>query len=433
MLDIKLIRQEPERVERSLQRRRMAFDLAALQGLDQQFRETQTELDELRSRRNQASEEVAVLKKSGQDASAVIASVKANGERIKALEALMTDVEARRTELMYQIPNLLDDSVPDGESEDDNVEVTRWGQVPEFGFEPKPHWEIGEALGIIDFERAVKLAGTRFSLMRGQGAQLERALINFMLDLHTGEHGYTEVQPPYVANEETLLANGNLPKFADQLFKLEGTKYYLIPTAEVPLTNLYRDEIIDEDMLPMHLTAGTPCFRSEAGAAGRDTKGLIRVHQFDKVELVKVVAPETSFDELEKMTENAESVLRRLGLPYRKIALCSADVGFNSAKTYDLEVWMPAQGKYREISSCSNCTDFQARRGGLRFRRDKQLMNPHTLNGSGVAVGRTVAAILENYQTADGSVVVPEALRPYLRGATVLGPETLRRERPVRA
>lgn len=416
MLDIKLIRQEPDRVARGLARRHMAFDLEALLSLDQRFRQNQAELDALRTERNQASEQIAKAKKAGQDASQAIAAMRQVGDRIKELEADQTDVEARRDELLYQIPNLVDDSVPDGASDEDNVEVSRWGTPTTFSFEPKPHWEIGEALGLIDFERAVKLAGSRFTLMRGAGARLERALIAFMLDLHVNEHGYTEIQPPYVANEDTLLANGNLPKFADQLFKLEGTKYYLIPTAEVPLTNLYRDEILDEEQLPFYFTAGTPCFRSEAGAAGRDTKGLIRVHQFDKVELVKIVPPETSFDELEKMTANAEEVLRRLELPYRKVQLCTGDIGFNSAKTYDLEVWMPAQGKYREISSCSNCTDFQARRGGLRFRRGKQVLFPHTLNGSGVAVGRTVAALLENFQQEDGSVAIPAALRPYMGG-----------------
>lgn len=423
MLDIKLIRQEPERVERALKRRHSAFDLSELQALDTQFRENQALLDGLRTERNAATEQIAKAKKSGEDASEAIKAMRELGDKIKTIDATQAEVEERRLALMYQIPNIPDDSVPDGHDEEENVEVLRWGTPTKFDFEPKPHWEIGEALGIIDFERAVKLAGARFVLMRNHGARLERALINFMLDLHTGEHGYQEVQPPYVANEETLLANGNLPKFADQLFKLEGTKYYLIPTAEVPLTNMYRDEILDEGMLPMYFTAGTPCFRSEAGAAGRDTKGLIRVHQFDKVELVKIVAPESSFDELEKMASNAEAVLQRLGLPYRKILLCTGDMGFNSAKTYDLEVWMPAQNKYREISSCSNCTDFQARRGGLRFRRAKQIVNPHTLNGSGVAVGRTVAALLENYQQADGSVLIPEALRPYMRGVERLAPQ----------
>jgi len=418
VLDIKLIRTEPERVKRGLERRGMEFDLDRLVALDLRFRETQARLDALRQERNTISQSIPRLKKEGQDVSELLATSSKIAAEIKGLDAEMAENETERQALMYQIPNLVDASVPDGLSEEENVEVRRWGTPAEFAYEPKPHWEVGEALGILDFERAAKLAGSRFVMMRGAGAQLERALISFMLDLHTRDHGYTEILPPFVANEETLLANGNLPKFADQLFHLTDTKYYLIPTAEVPLTNIYRDEIITEDMLPQYLTAYTPCFRSEAGAAGRDTKGLIRVHQFDKVELVKIVQPETSFDELEKMVGNAERILQLLGLPHRTVLLCAGDTGFNAAKTYDLEVWFPAQGKYREISSCSNCTDFQARRGNLRFRvKDgKGLVNPHTLNGSGLAVGRTVAAILENYQQADGSVVIPEALRPYMGG-----------------
>ncbi|MEB3187437.1 MAG: serine--tRNA ligase [bacterium] len=422
MLDIKLFRQDPDRIRRSLARRGSDLDVDTVIALDTTYRETQAELDGLRAERNAASEAIARAKKAGQDASEAIASTRTLGDRIRELETRQAEVEQERDARMAQFPNLVDDSVPDGKSEDDNVEVARWGEPRSFEFSALPHWEVGEKLGILDFERAVKLAGTRFVLSKGLGASLERAIINFMLDLHTGEHGYTEIRPPYVANEETLYSNGNLPKFADQLFKLEGTRYYLIPTAEVPLTNMVRGEILDEAELPMHLTAGTPCFRSEAGAAGRDTKGLIRVHQFDKVELVHIVPPEQSFDTLEAMTGHAERILQLLELPYRKVLLCSADMGFNSSKTYDLEVWMPAQDRYREISSCSNCTDFQARRGGLRFRRGKQLLNPHTLNGSGVAVGRTLAAILENHQQADGSVRIPEALRPYLRGREVLEP-----------
>ena len=418
MLDIKVIRTESERVRRGLERRGMVFDLDRLIELDRRFREIQTRLDALRQERNTISQSVPRLKKEGQDVSELIASSGRIASEIKGLEAEMAENETERQALMYQIPNLVDDSVPEGLSEEENIEVRRWGTLPEFEYEPKAHWELGEALGVLDFERAAKLAGARFVMMRGAGAQLERALINFMLDLHTREHGYTEILPPFVANEETLLANGNLPKFADQLFHLTDTKYYLIATAEVPLTNIYRDEIISEDMLPQYLTAYTPCFRSEAGAAGRDTKGLIRVHQFDKVELVKIVSPEASFDELEKMVGNAERILQLLGLPHRTVLLCAGDTGFNAAKTYDLEVWFPAQGKYREISSCSNCTDFQARRGNLRYRAKdgKALANPHTLNGSGLAVGRTVAALLENYQQADGSVLIPEALRPYMGG-----------------
>ncbi|MGE5706903.1 MAG: serine--tRNA ligase [Bacteroidota bacterium] len=413
MLDIKLIRQDPERVRQGLKRRGMDLPIDDLIAADTRLREGQAEADRLRQERNTISEEIARDKKQGKDASEKIASMKAVAARIKELEAITSEAEATRTEIMERIPNLVDDSVPDGLTEDENVEVLRWGTPRSFGFDPKAHWEIGESLGIIDFERAAKLAGARFVLMRGYGARLERALINYMLEMHR-EAGFIEVLPPFVASEETLYANGNLPKFADQLFHLEGTKYYMIPTAEVPLTNIYRGEIIEESALPYYFTAYTPCFRSEAGAAGKDTRGMIRVHQFNKVEMVKVVKPETSFDELESMTAEAEKVLQGLGLPYRKILLCAGDTGFNAAKTYDLEVWFPAQDKYREISSCSNCTDFQARRGMTRMRTEKGILNPHTLNGSGLAVGRTVAAILENYQEEDGSVTVPEALRPYL-------------------
>lgn len=421
MLDIRLIRNEPERVIESLKRRHADLDLGELQTLDTRFRETQTQLDSMRAERNAASQQVASLKKSGQDATAVIADMKQVSDRIKELEAEQASIEAQRGAFMLRIPNLLDPSVPEGRDEDDNVEVRQWGTPPQFDFEPKGHHEVGEQAGILDFERATKLAGARFVVMRGAAARLERAVMNLMLDMHTGEHGYTEILPPYIANEETLTANGNLPKFADQLFHLTDTKYYLIPTAEVPLTNLYRDEIFDRELLPMYFTAGTPCFRSEAGAAGRDTKGMIRVHQFDKVEMVKIVEPEGSMDELEKMVQNAEAILQRLALPYRVVLLSSGDTGFNAAKTYDLEVWFPSQGKYREISSCSNCTDFQARRGNTRYRDESgKPQFPHTLNGSGLAVGRTVAAILENYQQADGSIRVPEALRPYMGGVEVI-------------
>lgn len=421
MLDIRVIRNEPDRVEESLKRRHSDVKLSELQDLDRQFRENQTQLDSLRAERNSASDQIAKLKKSGQDATAILTDMKKLSERVKELEADQASIEAQRGAFMLRIPNILDASVPNGASEDDNVEVKKWGTPKDFGFEAKAHNDLGEALGILDFERAAKLAGARFVVMRGPGARLERAVMNLMLDMHTGEHGYTEIQPPYLNNEETLTANGNLPKFADQLFHVSDTKYYLIPTAEVPLTNLYRDEIVDEAALPFYFTAGTPCFRSEAGAAGRDTKGMIRVHQFDKVEMVKIVKPETSFDELEKMVSNAEAILQRLGLPYRVVLLSSGDTGFNSAKTYDLEVWFPSQGKYREISSCSNCTDFQARRGNMRFRDAAgKLSFPHTLNGSGLAVGRTVAAIMENYQQEDGSIVVPEALRPYMGGVEVI-------------
>jgi seryl-tRNA synthetase len=421
MLDIRLIRQEPDTVAASLRRRHSALALDELQALDVRFRETQTRLDALRAERNAASGQIAKLKQAGEDASGILADMKRLSDEIKGLESALAEIEAARGAFMLTIPNMLDASVPDGADEASNVAVRHWGDPPAFAFEAKGHHELGEALGILDFERAAKLAGSRFVLMRGLAARMERAVMNLMLDMHTGEHGYTEVQPPYISNADTLTANGNLPKFEDQLFHLSGTPYYLIPTAEVPLTNIYRDEIIDEAMLPMYLTAGTPCFRSEAGAAGKDTKGMIRVHQFDKVEMVKIVPPASSFDELEGMVGNAEAILQRLGLPYRVVLLCGGDTGFNAAKTYDLEVWFPSQGKYREISSCSNCTDFQARRGNMRFREASgKLQHPHTLNGSGLAVGRTVAAIFENYQQADGSIRVPEALRPYMGGVETI-------------
>ncbi|MEB3222707.1 MAG: serine--tRNA ligase [Candidatus Sericytochromatia bacterium] len=421
MLDIRLIRQEPDTVVASLRRRHSALALDELQALDVRFREGQTRLDALRAERNAASGQIAKLKQAGADASGILADMKRLSDEIKGLEAGLTEVEAARGAFLLTIPNLLDASVPDGADEAANVVVRHWGEPPAFDHEPRGHHELGEALGILDFERAAKLAGSRFVLMRGLAARLERAVMNLMLDMHTGEHGYTEVQPPFISNAETLTANGNLPKFEDQLFHLTGTPYYLIPTAEVPLTNIHRDEILDEGLLPLYLTAGTPCFRSEAGAAGKDTKGMIRVHQFDKVEMVKIVPPGGSFDELEGMVANAEAILQRLGLPYRVVLLCGGDTGFNAAKTYDLEVWFPSQGKYREISSCSNCTDFQARRGNMRFRDEAgKLHHPHTLNGSGLAVGRTVAAIFENYQQADGSVRVPEALRPYMGGVDTI-------------
>lgn len=419
MIDIKLLRHAPETVRRRLTRRGVDGALVdQLLALDREFRDNQAALDSKRAERNALQEEVSRKARDKQDITAEKTRMKGIGDEIKALETRQEGIEPQRQDLLYRIPNMIDDSVPDGLDESANVEVQRWGEPPRFDFEPKAHHELGEALGIMDFERASKLAGSRFVLMRGAGAALERALINFMLDLHT-DRGYQELLPPFLANTETLLANGNLPKFADQLFKLEDTDFYLIPTAEIPLTQYHRGEILDEAALPLALTAYTPCFRSEAGAAGKDTRGLIRLHQFDKVELVKVVAPETSFDELEKMVLDAERVLRELELPYRKVLLCAGDTGANSAKTYDLEVWFPAQGKYREISSCSNCTDYQARRGGTRFRSaDRGIQTPHTLNGSGLAVGRTLAAMLENHQQADGSVRIPPSLQRYMGGRT---------------
>ncbi|MBM3268828.1 MAG: serine--tRNA ligase [Candidatus Sericytochromatia bacterium] len=430
MLDIKQIRANPDLVRKALQDRQDdPAKVDRLLELDAEYRKIQMRVDQLRQIRNEKSKQIGAIKagKAEGDADAVKAEVEQFAAELKDLEIQLAGIENQRTDpatgLIYQIPNVPDPSVPVGADETHNVEVRKWGDVPDLAFTPLPHEELGERLGILDMERAAKLAGSRFVLLRGLGARLERALANFMLDLHAA-HGYTEVSPPAVSHADTLTANGNLPKFADQLFKLEDWPYYLIPTAEVPLTNIHRGEILDQAQLPMHLTAGTPCFRSEAGAASKDTKGMIRVHQFLKVELVKVVHPDRSFAELDAMVADAERVLQALGLPYRVILLCTGDMGFNSAKTYDLEVWFPSQGKYREISSCSNCTDFQARRGQTRFRDESGAVRfPYTLNGSGVAVGRCLAAILENGQRADGSIALPEALWPYMGGVREIRPE----------
>lgn len=419
MLDIKILRNNPEIVENSLQKRfHYKIDVQDLINSDVSVRELQVKVDELRKKRNDSSQSIAKLKKEGQDTTAVQAEVREIGDTIKNIETELSALQDKISGYMLSIPNLVSDTVPVGEDENSNQEVRKWGEPRKFDFTPKSHDEIGKDLGMMDFERATKLAGARFVIMRGQGARLERALVNFMLDLHTTQHGYEEVLPPFIANRETLTANGNLPKFEEDLFAIKDSDYFLIPTAEVPLTNIYRSEILDYSDLPKYFTAHTACFRAEAGAAGRDTRGIIRLHQFPKVELVKVVHPDTSFDELEKMTADAGRVLELLELPYRTVLLCSGDMGFNSTKTYDLEVWIPSQEKYREISSCSNCTDFQARRGSLRFRPEegKGTAFPHTLNGSGLAVGRTMAALIENHQQADGSIKIPKALQPYMNG-----------------
>jgi seryl-tRNA synthetase len=377
-----------------------------------------TELESLQARRNKASDEIARLKKAKQDATAQIAETKELREKIQGLESKVQEEDARLRELLAGIPNMPNPSVPVGKTSENNIEVRRWGQPPEFAFAPKPHWEVGEQLGILDLERAAKLSGARFAVYWDLGARMERALASFMLDLHTREHGYTEVLPPYLVNSESMYGTGQLPKFAQDSFRVpHGDKdLWLIPTAEVPVTNLYRDEILEAARLPVALTAYTPCFRSEAGSYGKDVRGIIRQHQFQKVELVKFSRPESSYDELEKLTNNAEEVLQKLGLHYRVMALCTGDLGFSSAKTYDLEVWLPGQQLFREISSCSNFEAFQARRGNIRYRPEGKSKTEfvHTLNGSGLAVGRTWLAIIENYQQADGSVVVPEALRPYM-------------------
>lgn len=425
MLDIKFIRQEPEKVARGLARRGLEAGLERFLQLDGRRRSILVEAEALKNKRNQVSAEIARLKKKGEDAEELIVAMREVSDRIKELDAELRAVEEELEQELLRIPNIPHETVPDGQSDADNKTVRHWGDIPRFDFEPRPHWEIGERLGIIDFERGSKVAGARFVFYRGAGARLERALINFMLDLHTIKHGYTEIFPPYLVNSASMIGTGQLPKFAQDMFHVEGTDYYLIPTAEVPVTNLYRGEILNGEELPIYHVAYSACFRAEAGAAGRDTRGLIRQHQFNKVELVKFTRPEESYEELEKLTRDAEEVLQLLGLPYRVVVLCAGDLGFSAAKTYDLEVWLPSAGTYREISSCSNFEDFQARRADIRFRPspNEKPRYVHTLNGSGVAVGRTVAAILENYQQEDGSVIIPKALRHYMGGLEVIRPE----------
>ena len=428
MLDLRFVRENPDAVRAGLARRGMSLDLTEFLALDTKRRSAQQEIETLRRKRNTVSEEIGRLKKTGQPAEDKVAEMRAVGDTIAALETGTREVEEAQRNILLTIPNLPHSSVPDGKDENDNKEIRRWslqgGEPPKFSFEPKPHWDLAEYLDIIDFDRAAKITGARFALYKGMGARLERALINFMLDLHTTEHGYMEVLPPFMVNKTSMTATGQLPKFEEELFKVENGTYFLIPTAEVPVTNIHRDEILPEEKLPVLYTAYTPCFRREAGSYGKDTRGLIRQHQFNKVELVKLTSPDTSYDELEKLTGQAEEVLKRLGLPYRVIVLCTGDMGFSSAKTYDIEVWLPAQNKYREISSCSNFEDFQARRGNIRYRTigGKKTELVHTLNGSGLAVGRTVVAILENFQEPDGTVTIPEVLRPYMGGAARIEP-----------
>jgi len=418
MLDIKFVRSNLDIIRETLKNRVYDLDTSRFEVLDQERRKKLTVLEELRHQRNSVSEEIASMKKKGEDASSVIAEMKELSKDIKEKEKSLPQIIDELNNLLMVIPNIPHESVVVGKDESDNPVVRTWGEVREMDFAPLPHWEIGEKLGILDFASAAKLAGARFALYRGAGAKLERALINFMIDIHTEEHGYTEVLPPFMVNSASMTGTGQLPKFKEDLFKIEGWDFYLIPTAELPVTNIHREEILDEKDLPIYYVAYTPCFRSEAGSYGKDTRGLIRQHQFNKVELVKFTRPEESYDELEKLTRNAEEILRRLELPYRVVSLCTGDLGFSASKTYDLEAWLPSQNLYREISSCSNFTDFQARRAGIRFRRKggngTELV--HTLNGSGLAVGRTLVAILENYQQADGSVTIPEALKPYVGG-----------------
>jgi seryl-tRNA synthetase len=420
MLDLAFVRDHLPLVEEKLHQRGMdpAEVLKNFHQIDTRRRQLITQAETLKAQRNKASEEIARLKKNKEDATQLIEQSKGLREQIETLEKQAEAQDAELRQVLATIPNIPHESVPVGKSERDNKEVRRWGQPPNFDFQPKPHWELGEQLGVLDLERAAKITGARFALYWDLGAKLERALANFMLDLHTREHGYTEVLPPYLVNPESLFGTGNLPKFEADLFRVpHGDKnLYLIPTAEVPVTNIYRDEVLEGARLPISLTAYTPCFRSEAGSYGKDVRGIIRQHQFQKVELVKFAAPETSYEEHEKLTHDAETVLQRLGLHYRVVTLCTADMGFSSAKTYDIEVWLPGQNLFREISSCSNFEAFQARRANIRFKRDGKGKSEfvHTLNGSGLAVGRTWLAILENYQQADGSVVIPEVLRPYL-------------------
>ncbi len=418
MLDVKFVRENMDLVREALRRRRMPVDLSGWEDLDRTRRETLVAVETLRAERNAASEEIGRLRREKKDASALVTRMQAVSAAIKAREAGLPDIERRMEDLLLSLPNLPDPSVPEGEGEQDNPVVRTFGSPPEFAFPARDHVDVGTALDILDFDRAAKIAGARFSLLKGAGARLERALINFMLDVHTGEHGYTEVLPPFVANSASFVGTGQLPKFEEDLFRIAGTDYYLVPTAEVPVTNIVRDEILPAAALPLKMTAYTPCFRAEAGSHGKDVRGMIRQHQFNKVELVTISRPEESWAALESLTADAEDILRRLFLPYRVVTLCTADLGFSAAKTYDIEVWLPSQARYREISSCSNFTDFQARRAKIRFREGAsgKPRLAHTLNGSGLAVGRTVVAILENFQQEDGSVVIPEALRPYMGG-----------------
>ena len=420
MHDLATFRANLDAIAARLADRGFTLDVEDFRQLDARRRAALTEAEQLKAQRNFESQEIGKLKKAGQDTAGLQAKVRAIGDRIAALDEQVKTIDEEFRQHLASIPNVPGESVPAGRSADDNVEIKKWGAPREFAFEPKAHWDLGPRMGILDFERAAKVTGARFAIYFGAGAKLERALINFMLDLHTREHGYTEVLPPFLVNSASLFGTGQLPKFADDLFKCEKFDFWLIPTAEVPVTNIHRDETLDGDALPLRYCAYTPCFRSEAGSYGRDVRGIIRQHQFQKVELVNFTRPDQSYAELEHLTESAEAVLEKLGLPYRRVVLCTGDMGFSSAKTYDLEVWMPGQNAYREISSCSNFEAFQARRAGIRAKSAKGKSEyAHTLNGSGLAVGRTWVAIVENYQQADGGVLLPEALRPYLNAESI--------------
>ncbi len=425
MLDMKFVRENPELVIEAVRKRNGELNLDEFLELDKKRREITQQVEALKMERNNASKEIGKMKKAGEDAEAKMAEVREIGKKIAADDEELRTIEARLKEILLTIPNIPADDVPLGKSDEDNPVIRTWGEPTKFDFKPRSHWELGELLGILDFERGHKISGARFTVYKGLGSRLERSVINFFLDLHTAKHGYTEFFPPFIVNKDSMLGTGQLPKFAEDMFKLEGLDYYLIPTAEVPITNLHRDEIMSNDELPKRYCAYSACFRAEAGSAGKDTRGLIRQHQFNKVELVKFTRPEESWEELDRLTNDAEEALQILGLPYHVVRLCTGDIGFSSATTYDLEVWLPEADRYREISSCSNFLDFQARRANIRFRRDAKSKPEfvHTLNGSGLAVGRTVAAILENYQQADGSVVVPEALRKYMGVDVIPVPE----------
>jgi seryl-tRNA synthetase len=415
MLDARFVRENIDVLKKALNKRGYEIDLSEFLSLEEDRLRLLKESEELRNKRNVVSEEIGKMKRQGQNADGLVAEMKGVSDRIKDIDEILKGIEEKTNSFLLNIPNIPHESVPVGKDETENVEIRKWGTPGEFDFEPLNHWDIAETLDIIDFERGAKIAGARFAVMKGLGARLERALMNFMLDLNTSK-GYKEIFPPILVNRESMTGTGQLPKFEKELFRIEDPEFYLIPTAEVPVTNIHRDEILREEQLPIYYTAYTPCFRREAGAYGKDVRGLIRQHQFNKVELVKFSKPEDSYNELEKLTRDAEDILQKLGLPYRVIVLCTGDMGFSSAKTYDIEVWLPGQQRYREISSCSNFEDFQARRANIRFKREgkKGTEFVHTLNGSGLAIGRTLVAILENYQQKDGTVIVPEALRQYM-------------------
>lgn len=418
MLDIRRIRSNPEEVIKALGKRKGEFPINKVLELDENRRNILVEVEEMKAKQNAQSKEIPKLKKEGKDPAPIFAEMKELSEKIKELDIKVKEIDEELKNILLQIPNTPDESVVEGKDDTDNVEVRKFGEPRNFTFEAKAHWDIGTDLNILDFENATKITGARFTVFKGLGARLERAITQFMLDLHTTNHGFIEMSTPFMVNRDSMIGTGQLPKFEEDMFHLPSKDYFLVPTAEVPLTNLLRDEILNEKDLPVYYTAYTPCFRQEAGAAGRDTRGLIRNHQFDKVELVKFANPENSYEELEKLTLNAEEVLKKLNIPYRVVALCSGDLGFSSAKTYDIEVWMPSYGRYVEISSCSNFEDFQARRANIRYRKEEtgKVEFVHTLNGSGLAVGRTFAAIIENYQEEDGTVVIPDVLRPYMGG-----------------